>query len=764
MPAGFDQEIVQDFLTESGELLGLLEGDLVVLESTPRDPELLNKVFRALHTIKGSASFLQLTNLVAIAHCSESALNAARNGVVVVGPAMMNLLLEAVDILKTHMSQLAAGEELSVPRAELVAQLTAIGEGKATLDSTHAAAPAAGTLPADNSPAPQAPASSAKPANTAGNVRKLELGPGKADLLEYLVADLDETMNKVQAGLNALASAQDVQSSAKSLAETCEQLGRCVDFFEHGQMGELAQAMASAAGKLTSKQDALSNVMPHLRSLCDLVNGQAAGIKAGEVREVAADELLNQLENSWSGLTAAPVSAAGSAPSAQPATPLHEPHPLAEPADSLRPASQPAAEGKTGEKAPEKSSEKTGEKHDAKAVENTIRVEVGRLESLMNLVGELVLQKNRIGALTRRAASANDADVELTEALTAAAGTLDRVTSDIQLAVMRTRMQPLDKLFGRYPRLIRDLAAKTGKKIQLVIEGGDTEVDKSVIEELGDPLVHLLRNSCDHGLELPEDRIKAGKSETGTLTLRASHEGSHVRVLVIDDGRGLSRERICKKAVERGLATAEQVATLTDREVWNFIFEAGFSTADKVSDLSGRGVGMDVVRTNIQKLKGSIELASELGKGTTISITIPLTVAILPAMMVGVGNEIYALPLGSILEIVRPQEDQISSIGGHRVMRLRDSVLSLVDAAELFNQPASRRQESPFAVVLQQHEKRVGLMVTRLIGQQEVVIKALDETGASAAPKAVSGATVRDDGGVSLIVDVDRLITMAEGR
>lgn len=760
MPAGFDQEIVQDFLTESGELLGLLEGDLVVLESTPRDPELLNKVFRALHTIKGSASFLQLTNLVAIAHCSESALNAARNGVVVVGPAMMNLLLEAVDILKTHMSQLAAGEELSVPRAELVAQLTAIGEGKAAPDATTAAQSTANAAPVAPAAAPTTQPANAKSA-TNGNVRKLELGPGKADLLEYLVADLDETMNKVQAGLNALAGAQDVPSSAQTLAETCEQLGRCVDFFEHGQMGELAQAMASAATKLTSKQDALSNVMPHLRSLCDLVNGQAAGIKAGEVREVAAEELLNQLENAWSGIASAPTNAA---PAAQPVTPVHEPHPLAEPADVAKPATSAPAHPAPDAKAADKNAEKTGEKHDAKAVENTIRVEVGRLESLMNLVGELVLQKNRIGALTRRAASATNADVELAEAMTAAAGTLDRVTSDIQLAVMRTRMQPLDKLFGRYPRLIRDLAAKTGKKIQLVIEGGDTEVDKSVIEELGDPLVHLLRNSCDHGLELPEDRIKAGKSETGTLTLRASHEGSHVRVLVIDDGRGLSREKICKKAVERGLATAEQVATLSDREIWNFIFEAGFSTAEKVSDLSGRGVGMDVVRTNIHKLKGSIELSSELGKGTTISITIPLTVAILPAMMVGVGDEIYALPLGSILEIVRPQDDQISSIGGHRVMRLRDSVLPLVDAAELFNQPADKRRESPFAVVLQQHEKRVGLMVTRLIGQQEVVIKALDETGANSMPKAVSGATVRDDGGVSLIVDVDRLISMAEGR
>lgn len=752
MPAGFDQEIVQDFLTESGELLGLLEGDLLVLESTPRDPELLNKVFRALHTIKGSASFLQLTNLVTIAHAAESALNAARNGVIVVGPAMMNLLLDAVDILKTHMSQLAAAEELSVPRADLVAQLAEIGEGKSNIDAAHTAA----HVPATPTPAAQAPQQTKPTTPTSTNstsVRKLELGPGKADLLDYLVADLDETMGKVQASLDALAGAKDVTTSAQSLSDTCEQLGRCVDFFEHSQMGQIAQAMAKAAGKLTTRQDALQSVMPHLRSLCELVNVQALGIKAGEVREVTADEVLDQLEVASTGASA--VTPAPSAPLGEPPhEPVHEPHPLAQPADEAQPQVAPDA----------KTPDAKAEKHDTKTVENTIRVEVGRLESLMNLVGELVLQKNRIGALTRRAASTTIADVELTEAFTAAAGTLDRVTSDIQLAVMRTRMQPLEKLFGRYPRLIRDLASKTGKKIQLIIEGGDTEVDKSVIEELGDPLIHLLRNSCDHGLELPEDRVKSGKPETGILTLRASHEGSHVRVMVIDDGRGLSRERICKKAVERGLVTQEQVAALSDREVWSFIFEAGFSTAEKVSDLSGRGVGMDVVRTNIQKLKGSIDLSSEFGKGTTISITIPLTVAILPAMMVGVGSEIYALPLGSILEIVRPQPEQVNSIGGHSVMRLRDSVLPLVDAADLFDQPADKRVDSPFVVVLQQHEKRVGLKVTRLIGQQEVVIKALDEAGASSTPRAVSGATVRDDGGVSLIVDVDRLITMAEGR
>jgi two-component system chemotaxis sensor kinase CheA len=755
MGHGFDQEIVQDFLTESGELIDQLEGDLVVLEASPRDPELLNKVFRALHTIKGSASFLQLTNLVRIAHAAESALNAARNSVVTVDSAMMNLLLETVDIIKTQMQQLGSGQDLAEPRAELVAMLTAIGEGK-QISSAGPHASAANAAPAAKQE------TNAKPTENAPthgpSVKKLVLGPGKADLLEYLVADLDETMNKVQASLNQLAGSENAKGGAVQLAETCEQLSRCVEFFEFAQMGELAGAMASAAAKLSQDEGLVAGVLPQLKSLCALVTTQAEGLKTGEVRELAADDVLGNLGSALAGM--AVTSAAPLAPTMPPAVTISSTDtPLAaEPTD--REATNNAAKSDQA-KSVDKAADKGGEKHGAAGGENTIRVEVGRLEALMNLVGELVLQKNRITALTRKAAGVREMEAELAEAMGLAAGSLDRVTSDIQTAVMRTRMQPLDKLFGRYPRLIRDLASKTGKQIQLVIEGGDTEVDKSVIEELGDPLVHLIRNSADHGLEGPEERTKAGKNALGTITLRASHEGSHVRVLVMDDGRGLARERIAKKAVERGLATQEQISAMSDREVFNFIFEAGFSTAEKVSDLSGRGVGMDVVRTNIQKLKGSIELSSQAGNGTTVAITIPLTVAILQAMMVGVGPEIYAVPLTSILEIVRPQADQVSSIGGHQVMRLRDSVLPLVSSAELFEQPTDQRSEQPFAVVLQSGQKQVGLMVSRLIGQQEVVIKPLDEGERTA--RAVSGATVRDDGGVSLIVDVEQLVRMAQG-
>jgi len=385
----------------------------------------------------------------------------------------------------------------------------------------------------------------------------------------------------------------------------------------------------------------------------------------------------------------------------------------------------------------------------------------------MNLVGELVLQKNRIAALSRNLAAGADSSRahELTEALVLTAGTLDRVTGDIQTAVMRTRMQPLDKIFGKYPRLIRDLSLKTGKKLELVIEGGDTEVDKSVIEELGDPLVHLLRNSADHGVEMPADRAAAGKPETGTITLRASHEGSHVLVQVRDNGKGLHRDKIARKAIERGLATQAEVDAMSDKEVQRFIFEAGFSTADQVTDLSGRGVGMDVVRSNIQKIKGSIDLDSTPGQGTTVSIKIPLTIAIMPAMMVGVADEIYAVPLGNVVEIVKPDPAQISTIHTNPVLRLRDTVLPLVSGARAFGVESDAPVPTPFAVVLAVDEKRFGLLVTRLIGQQEIVIKRLDELcdkTHGAGP--VSGATVRDDGGVSLIVDVAQLLRIASAK
>jgi two-component system chemotaxis sensor kinase CheA len=389
--------------------------------------------------------------------------------------------------------------------------------------------------------------------------------------------------------------------------------------------------------------------------------------------------------------------------------------------------------------------------------EQTIRVEVDRLEALLNLVGQLVLNKNRVLAMCRKLRDFK-LPHEFSENLMNAASELDSLTSELQVGVMRTRMQPLAKLFDRYPRVIRDIARMTGKEIDLEISGKETEVDKSVLELLADPLVHLLRNSADHGVEQPEAREKVGKRRMGTIRLSAEHQGSHVRVEIADDGKGLDRELLGRKAVERGLVTAEQLAEMGEEEVFRFIFEPGFSTAEKVSDLSGRGVGMDVVRTNITKMNGTVNLRSERGGGTTIEILIPLTVAIMPAMMVGVGGHLYAVPLTNILEIVRPEGSAVSTIKGQPVLRLRDSVLPLVDMRERLGETGPALS-TRFAVVVGVGQQRAGLVVDRLIGQQEVVIKPLDDRHTSGGP--FSGATIREDGNVSLILDVVQLMRQA---
>ncbi len=593
--SGLDPQIMQDFITESGELLERVEADLVELESRPRDLDLLNQIFRALHTIKGSASFLALTELVEIAHAGESALNAARNRQIVVGSGEMDLLLAAVDIIRVQIDEIIHGAgALSKADQNLIDHLTRVGNGEAVGGSANTA-----TSDQIHEPAP-----SATPHGRAIGAH----------------------------GLGAIPSGRDP---------------------EHAE-----------------DQDPIAVSMP-----------------------------------------------TGSEPDARKGTP---------------------AKGQP---------------------EQTIRVDIEHLETLMNLVGELVLQKNRVLGMAEELGRIDRIDPSLAEQMEFTARMLDRVTGDIRMAVMRTRMQPLSKLFGKYPRLIRDLASKTGKALNLVIEGGDTEVDKSVIEELGDPLVHLLRNSVDHGIEAPAERQARGKPRTGTIAIQGGREGSHIRVRVIDDGRGLSRDKIGAKAVERGLVSPDQLGRMSDEEVFRFILHPGFSTAEVVSDISGRGVGMDVVRTNIEsKLKGSLTIGSAEGKGTTLTITIPLTLAIMPAMMVSTGGEIYAIALNSILEIVRPEPGEIASVDGFPVIHLRGSVLPIISAQEVLGVPRRKHGDEDFIVVIAHGGKHIGLRVSGVIGQQEIVMKPLDGID-RAGP--VSGATTLNDGGVGLIIDIARLVRAA---
>ncbi|WP_233704519.1 chemotaxis protein CheW, partial [Helicobacter felis] len=409
---------------------------------------------------------------------------------------------------------------------------------------------------------------------------------------------------------------------------------------------------------------------------------------------------------------------------------------------------------------PKSTKGKEQDKSVALGVEQTVRVDVRRLDHLMNLIGELVLGKNRLIRIYGDVEERYDGEKFLEE-LNQVVSSISAVTTDLQLAVMKTRMQPIGKVFNKFPRMVRDLSRELGKSIDLVIDGEETELDKSIVEEIGDPLIHIIRNSCDHGIEKPEDRKMLGKPETGRVELSAYNEGNHIVIKITDDGAGLDPEKLKEKAIEKGVITERDAATMTDKEALNIIFKPGFSTAKTLSNVSGRGVGMDVVKTNIEKLNGIIELESEVGVKTTQKLKIPLTLAIIQALLVGVQEEYYAIPLSSVLETVRISQDEIYSVDGKSVLRLRDEVLSLVRLADIFKVDAIlEASKEVYVVIIGLADQKIGVIVDYLIGQEEVVIKSLGYYLKST--KGIAGATVRGDGKITLIVDVGTMMEMAK--
>ena len=772
----FDASLMQDFLTESTELIEQLDADLVKLESIDEDGqgELLNASFRALHTIKGAASFLGLDNVINFAHVAEDALNRLRKGEIAVSTEVMDALLQSADVVREQIDQLSAGQDAQEAPEELVAQLKAIMEQKELQDQAASADDDAdgeeANLESETGETLDQPGMPGSP---------LELPPQKQDLLEFMVADMQDYAGQMDEVIDQLGNDATREEAATSLTEIADNLSKTAEFFELDSLNGAIKLLTNIASVIGEAPHAiLSEMIVRIRGIKWMLDEQSTWLEQGRsldwelatiIERVAtlcqhdalADDVTGKHEDDplkvlqLDGVLIADP--AKDAPETQQAEPTAA-DTTQDAAAAAQPAPEPAAA--TADKAeasakPQATKEVPANSQPGKSqVEQTIRVEVGRLESLLNLVGQLVLNKNRVLAQTRMLEDVN-LEQEKLESFNAAAGELDRLTGELQVSVMRTRMQPLAKLFDRYPRVIRDLARQTGKQIDLQLVGKETEVDKTVLENLSDPLVHILRNSADHGVEQPEDRKASGKNPKGTIKLEANHQGSHVRVAIIDDGKGLDREVIGNKAIEKGLTTPEQLANLDDSDVFRFIFEAGFSTAAQVSDLSGRGVGMDVVRTNINKLNGTINIRSTKGKGTTIEILIPLTVAIMPAMIVEVGKHMYSIPLQSIEEIVRPEEGEVSTIRGQRVMRLRDTVLPLTDMRQRLNETGDE-EGGRFAVVVSVGGQRAGLCVDRLIGQQEIVIKPLDDSYTQGGP--FSGATIREDGKVSLILDVVQLI------
>ena len=761
----FDASLMQDFLTESSELIEQLDADLVKLESADESEQadLLNASFRALHTIKGAASFLGLENVIRFAHVAEDALNRLRKGEIGMSLEVMDALLQSADVVRDQIDQLSSGLDAQEAPAELVAQLEAIVKGQAG-DTAEAETTEQAPAEQENSQEQQDDGLPGSP---------LELPPQKQDLLEFMVADMQDYAGQMDEVIDQLSNDATREEAATNMAEIADNLSKTADFFELDTLNNAIKLLTSVAGAISdAPHEIVGEMIVRIRGMKWMLDEQSAWLEKGRSLDWNLDTITERIaalckhESLEEGVAGAhgddPVQALqldGVITASETTQETAEEPTQQEQAPETDGAESAAKEPEAAAQSEDKPAASQAAKEPAKATgkpqaEQTIRVEVGRLESLLNLVGQLVLNKNRVLAQTRMLEEVN-LEQEKLESFNAAAGELDRLTGELQVSVMRTRMQPLAKLFDRYPRVIRDLARQTGKQIDLDLVGKETEVDKTVLENLSDPLVHILRNSADHGVEMPEDRKAKGKNPKGNIKLEASHQGSHVRVAIIDDGKGLDREVIGNKAIEKGLTTADQLANLDDSDVFRFIFEAGFSTAAQVSDLSGRGVGMDVVRTNIAKLNGTININSVKGKGTTIEILIPLTVAIMPAMIVEVGKHLYSIPLQSIEEIVRPEEGEVSTIRGQRVMRLRDTVLPLTDMRQRLNE-AEVEDGGRFAVVVSVGGQRAGLCVDRLIGQQEIVIKPLDDSYTQGGP--FSGATIREDGKVSLILDVVQLI------
>ncbi len=657
------QEIMEDFLIEAFEMNEQLDQDLVELEHNPEDLDLLNRIFRVAHTIKGSSSFLNLNILTHLTHNMEDVLNRARKGEIKITPDIMDVVLRSIDLMKTLLvtirdtgSDTNNGKENEIEEA--VKQLQAI---------------------------------------TSQNLEGAKEGTKEAPQKE---------------------NEKEVKKEAKK---------------ENTEENQENKAKAPTAKDFASDNP-----------LADEPDLDYTNMSAEEV-EAEIERLLNKRQE---------ADKERRAQKKQEAKPKQEVAPKAE-----TPKTETLKASKTETKAKAKADTEEN-KAPSIGVEQTVRVDVRRLDHLMNLIGELVLGKNRLIRIYSDVEERYDGEKFLEE-LNQVVSSISAVTTDLQLAVMKTRMQPVGKVFNKFPRMVRDLSRELGKSIELIIEGEETELDKSIVEEIGDPLIHIIRNSCDHGIEPLEERRRLNKPETGKVQLSAYNEGNHIVIKISDDGKGLDPVMLKEKAIEKGVISERDAEGMSDREAFNLIFKPGFSTAKVVSNVSGRGVGMDVVKTNIEKLNGIIEIDSEVGVGTTQKLKIPLTLAIIQALLVGVQEEYYAIPLSSVLETVRISQDEIYTVDGKSVLRLRDEVLSLVRLSDIFKVDAILESNSDvYVVIIGLADQKIGVIVDYLIGQEEVVIKSLGYYLKNT--RGIAGATVRGDGKITLIVDVGAMMDMAK--
>ncbi|EIK93501.1 CheA signal transduction histidine kinase [Pseudomonas sp. M47T1] len=739
MSFGADEEILQDFLVEAGEILEQLSEQLVELESRPDDGDLLNAIFRGFHTVKGGAGFLQLNELVECCHIAENVFDILRKGERRVDSELMDVVLEALDAVNGMFTEVRERTDITPATPELLAALSRLAEPAGPEE-----APAAVEAPAP-----------------------VEEVADSGDITDSEFEQLLDSLSAVKAQAEApAAQAPAAQASAAASDEiTDDEFESLLDQLHgKGQFAPDAVAPASTPATAGVASDEITD--DEFEALLDQLHGKGSFVpdalagdakpaepqapaaqapKAGGEDLITDDEfesLLDELHGKGKFTEAAAATAATVA------APVVA-KPVAKPAAAPVPAkAAPAAA------APARAAAPAPEKHAASEAETTVRVDTARLDEIMNMVGELVLVRNRLVRL-----GANSGD----EAMQKAVSNLDVVTADLQTAVMKTRMQPIKKVFGRFPRQVRDLARQLKKEINLELIGEETDLDKNLVEALADPLVHLVRNAVDHGIETPEEREATGKSRNGKVVLSAEQEGDHILLSISDDGKGMDPNVLRAKAVEKGLMDKDAADRLSETDCYNLIFAPGFSTKTEISDVSGRGVGMDVVKTKISQLNGSINIYSAKGQGSKIVIKVPLTLAIMPTLMVMLGNQAFAFPLVNVNEIFHLDLSRTNVVDGQEVVIVRDKALPLFYLKRwLVSSAAHEEQREGHVVILSVGTQRIGFVVDQLVGQEEVVIKPLGKM--LQGTPGMSGATITGDGRIALILDVPSMLKRYAAR
>ncbi|WPN31680.1 chemotaxis protein CheA [Pseudomonas sp. P5_109] len=748
MSFGADEEILQDFLVEAGEILEQLSEQLVELESRPDDADLLNAIFRGFHTVKGGAGFLQLNELVECCHIAENVFDILRKGERRVDSELMDVVLEALDAVNGMFSEVRERGPITAATPELLAALARLAEPQSA--DEVASAPVAAVVEAPvaeadsgditdnefeqlldslNAVKAQAEAPAAVSAPVSDTAASDEITDAEFESL------LDQLHGKGQFAVDAVAPAPAAPEAPKAAGDSSDITD---DEFEalldqlHGKGNFAVEALESAIASVpapaapTAAAAGSDLISDHeFEALLDELHGK------GKFSEVGTATVAN-------GSNAAVAAPAAKAAAPKPVAKAPEPKAEA-PAAAAAPAAAPASSRAPAAPPAEKP---------ASEAETTVRVDTARLDEIMNMVGELVLVRNRLVRL-----GLNSGD----EAMSKAVSNLDVVTADLQTAVMKTRMQPIKKVFGRFPRLVRDLARQLKKEINLELVGEETDLDKNLVEALADPLVHLVRNAVDHGIESPEEREASGKARGGKVILAAEQEGDHILLSISDDGKGMDPNVLRSIAVKRGVMDKDAADRLSDTECYNLIFAPGFSTKTEISDVSGRGVGMDVVKTKISQLNGSINIYSAKGQGSKIVIKVPLTLAIMPTLMVMLGNQAFAFPLVNVNEIFHLDLSTTNVVDGQEVVIVRDKALPLFYLKRwLVSSAAHEEQREGHVVILSVGTQRIGFVVDQLVGQEEVVIKPLGKM--LQGTPGMSGATITGDGRIALILDVPSML------